>query len=71
MGNIIHRLVAPISVSIGAASTSQGFDLTVFIEKLMAEISSFTSIGRVFSSGYTGIFFKTLLYFQLFMRFLL
>lgn len=58
-------LVAPVSYSIGLATTEQGFNLDVFIEKVFPEITSFTSIGKVFSQGYGAIFGKTLLYFTI------
>ena len=56
-------LVAPIAYSIGISTIEGKFNLTMFIEKIMAEIVSFTSIGKVFSEGYGAIFGKTLLYF--------
>lgn len=58
-------LVAPIAYSIGLASSQGGFDLTVFIEKIFVEITSFSSIGRVFSQGYAGIYAKSVLYFTI------
>ena len=59
-------LVAPISYSIGISTNNGVFSLTVFIEKVFSEITSFTSITRVFSQGYGAIFGKTLLYFTIF-----
>ena len=57
-------LVAPISYSIGEASKSGAFDMSIFIELFFSEITSFTSIGRVFAQGYGALFGKTLLYFS-------
>ena len=57
-------LVAPISYSIGEASKSSVFDFNVFLQLVFTEITSFTSIGKVFSQGYAAIFGKTLLYFS-------
>ena len=57
-------LVAPISYSIGEASKSGAFDMSIFIELIFSEITSFTSIGRVFAQGYGSLFGKTLLYFS-------
>ena len=59
-------LVAPIAYAIGVATANGTFDLGVFIENVFTEITSFTSIGRVFSKGYGGIFGKTLIYFTIF-----
>lgn len=39
------------------------FQLDTFIEKFFSEVTSFTSITRVFSQGYGSIFGKNLLYF--------
>lgn len=58
-------LVAPISYSIGAASQSGSFNFNIFLELFFSEITSFTSIGRVFSQGYGAVFGKTLLYFTI------
>jgi len=59
-------LVAPIAYSIGISLNPNGsFNLSIFIEKVFSEIATFTSIGRVFSEGYTPIFGKTLLYFSI------
>ncbi len=59
-------LVAPVAYSIGISYVDGKFDLTIFIEKIFAEITSFTSIGRVISEGYFGLFAKSLLYFSIF-----
>ena len=58
-------LVAPIAYSIGASIVNGKFDLAIFIEKVFPEITSFTSIGKVFSEGYAGIYGKTMLYFSI------
>lgn len=59
-------LVAPIAYSIGISiGTSGGFDFNKFLENVFTEITSFSSIGRVFSQGYVGIFGKALLYFSI------
>lgn len=59
-------LVAPISYSIGAATTGGNFNFEIFIQLLFSEITTFTSIGRVFAQGYAAVFGKTLLYFTVF-----
>ena len=51
-------LVAPIGYSIGEASKTGAFRFDVFIEKVFPAITSFSSIGKVFSEGYAGIFQK-------------
>ena len=58
-------LVAPIAYSIGIATVNGVFDLTIFIQEFFIEIASFSSIGRVFTEGYAGIYVKTLLYFTI------
>jgi len=58
-------LVAPVSYSIGVASKSGQFDLAIFLETVFVAITSFKSIGKVFSEGYAGIFGKTMLYFSI------
>lgn len=58
-------LVAPIAYSIGLSSVGGKFDLTLFIEKIFSEMTTFTSITRVFSEGYGGIFGKTEIYFTI------
>ena len=58
-------LVAPIAYSIGAATASGGFNFEIFLNLVFSEITSFTSIGRVFAQGYGAIFGKTLLYFTI------
>ncbi len=59
-------LVAPIAYSIGLASLNGSFNIQIFIENVVNEITSFTSFTRVFTEGYGGIFGKTLLYFTIF-----
>ena len=59
-------LVAPIAYSIGLASQNGVFNLTIFIENIVNEIISFTSITRVLGAEYIGYFGKTLLYFSIF-----
>ncbi len=39
--------------------------MTVFIELVFSEITSFTSMGRVFAQGYGALFGKTLIYFTI------
>ena len=56
-------LVAPMSYSIGISMVNGAFQLDTFIEKFFSEVTSFTSITRVFSQGYGSIFGKNLLYF--------
>ena len=56
-------LVAPMSYSIGISTVNGAFQLDTFIEKFFSEVTSFTSITRVFSQGYGSIFGKSLLYF--------
>lgn len=56
-------LVAPMSYSIGISTVNGVFKLDTFIEKFFSEVTSFTSITRVFSQGYGAIFGKSLLYF--------
>lgn len=58
-------LIAPIAYSIGAASQSGSFNFNIFLELFFSEITSFTSIGRVFSQGYGAVFGKSLLYFTI------
>ena len=58
-------LVAPVAYSIGIASANGGFDLSKFVESVFTEIVSFSSITKVFSAGYGGVFLKTLLYFTI------
>ena len=59
-------LVAPIAYSIGLASQNGVFNLSIFIENIVNEIISFTSITRVLGAEYIGYFGKTLLYFSIF-----
>lgn len=59
-------LVAPVSYSIGVATTGGSFNFEIFIELVFSEITSFTSIGRIFTQGYGAFFGKTLLYFTIF-----
>ena len=50
-------LVSPIAYSIKEASDNLGrFDLSIFIEKLVPAITSFTTFFRMFSSEYFGTF---------------
>ena len=59
-------LVAPIAYSVGKSSPDGKFQMDLFIETVFPEITSFTSIGKVFTEGYVGIFGKGLLYFSIF-----
>ena len=60
-------LVSPIAYSIGKATDANGiFNISSFFEQLIPNITSFSSIGKVFSEGYTAVFFKTLAYFTIF-----
>lgn len=58
-------LVAPIGVSVGMANATGSFDFNVFLEHVIPEFLSFTSIGEALSADYIGYFFKTLLYFTI------
>lgn len=58
-------LIAPLGYSIGAASQSGSFNFNIFLELFFSEITTFTSIGRVFSQGYGAVFGKSLLYFTI------
>ena len=58
-------LVSPIAYSIGISTVDGNFNMETFFAKVFSEISSFSSITRVFSEGYTGIFFKVLLYYTI------
>ncbi len=58
-------LVSPIAYSIGQSIDGNGiFNMSTFFEKLIPNITSFTTITKVFN--YSGIFFKTLAYFTIF-----
>ncbi len=59
-------LVAPIAYSIVEATNNGIFNLTIFLEKVFANIVSFNSITKVFTAECIGTFFKTLLYFTIF-----
>ena len=58
-------LVAPIGYTIGLASQSGSFDFNIFLENIITEIVSFSSITRVFGAAYIGYFGKTLLYYTI------
>ena len=58
-------LVAPIGYSIGVSCQNGTFDFEIFLETVFTELSSFTSITRVFNYAYIGYFGKTLLYFTI------
>ena len=56
--------VAPIAVAIGQTQeATHGFDIAIFIEYAVQQISSFTAIFRVLSAQYIGIFMRTWLFF--------
>lgn len=59
-------LVAPIAYSIGVSSKSGSFQFDIFIRTVFPAITSFSSIGKVFSEGHGEIFGKILLYFTIF-----
>ncbi len=59
-------LIAPIACSIGQATNNGIFNMSIFLEKIVGNIVSFSSIITVFSSGYIGIFFKSLAFFTIF-----
>ena len=59
-------LVSPIAYSIAEATDNGIFDIAKFIEKLIPEITSFSSITKVLTAEYIGVFGKTLLYFTIF-----
>ena len=58
-------LVAPLGYSIGVASQSGTFNFEIFLETIFVELTSFTSITKVFAAAYIGYFGKTLLYFTI------
>ncbi len=57
--------VSPIAYSIGQATNNGVFNLSKFFEVLITNVISFSTITKVFSAEYIGIFFKTLLYFTI------
>lgn len=59
-------LVSPIAYSIAEATVNGIFDFGKFLENIVSNIVSFTTITKVFSSECIGIFGKTLLYFTIF-----
>ena len=59
-------LVSPIAYSIKEATNGLGeFDFTVFVETLIPAMTSFTTIFKMFSSEYFGIFTKCLMNFSI------
>lgn len=55
-------LVSPIAYSIKEATNSQGiFNLSIFIEKIVPAITSFSTIGKMFTSEYFGTFASCLI----------
>lgn len=55
-------LVSPIAYSIKESTTSQGkIDLGEFISQVVPAISSFSTIGKMFSAEYFGIYVKCLI----------
>lgn len=58
-------LVAPIGYSIGISVIDGKFNLTIFLENVFTQLSSFTSITKVLNAQYIGYFGKTLLYFTI------
>ncbi len=59
--------VAPVAYSIGKLNATNGgaFNFGEFFTMTFSEISTFSSIGRVFSEGYGGTFGQCLLYFSI------
>lgn len=63
-------LVAPIAQTAVDSMLPNGqFDLTNFIEEIIINITSFTSIFQVFSAKYIGTFFTIFLVFTIFFAF--
>lgn len=59
-------LVSPIAYSIKEATNSLGqFNLNIFIEKVIPAITSFSSIGKMFSAEYIGTFINCLINFTI------
>ena len=58
-------LVEHLGYSIGVASQSGTFNFEIFLETIFVELTSFTSITKVFAAAYIGYFGKTLLYFTI------
>lgn len=59
-------LVSPIAYSIKEATNTLGqFNLTIFVEKLIPAIISFSTIGKMFSSEYFGTFMNCLMNFTI------
>ncbi len=55
-------LVSPIAYSIKEATNSQEqFNFTIFVEKIVPAITSFSSITKMFSAQYFGTFVKCLI----------
>ena len=55
-------LVSPIAYSIKEATNTEGqFNLSIFIEKIVPAIASFTSFFKMFSSEYFGTFTSCLI----------
>lgn len=55
-------LVSPIAYSIKQATDSVGkFDLNIFIQQVIPAITSFSTIGKMFSAEYIGTFLKCLM----------
>ena len=58
-------LVAPIAYAIGKSQVNGVFNPNTFIQELFPAITSFTSIGKIFSEGYLSIYGSVLLYFTI------
>ena len=58
-------LVAPIALSISQSYVDGLFDIALFIEALVENIVSFSSIGKVFTSEAIGAFGSTTLWYTL------
>ena len=60
-------LVSPLAYSIANSINANGiFDFGVFIEELVANITSFNTFTKVFGEKYIGIFLKILAYYTIF-----
>lgn len=59
-------LVSPITHSIVNATNNGIFNLSLFFESIIPDISSFNTFFQIWNSAYIGTFFKVLVYFTIF-----
>lgn len=59
-------LIAPIAYTIYNSTINGTFDVAVFIEQIIPNIASFSSIGQVFNPSIAGIFASCVLFFTIF-----